>query len=131
MTVEVKLPADPFAGPSLSKYVPNRESTRRRNCAGSSCLRRQRRRIYLRTDLGAWDMTGVIHDGCGREDMIAASLGDTDDWTVPIVEHAVEDWGDMELVAWIDNPLTVTYDSDRMGLAAKTFFSLRDTETDA
>ena len=87
--------------------------------------------IYLRTDLGAWDMTSVIHYECGREDMRAASLGDTDDWNVPTVEHTEEDWESMELVAWIDNLMTAAYRTDRMGEAAKTYFGLRDTGTDA
>ena len=85
-------------------------------------------RIYLRTDLGAWDMTGVVNHGSGREDMAAAAHGDTDDWTVPTVQLTEEYWESMELVAWVADPLTSSYDTDRMGLAAKTYFGLEDTD---
>ena len=84
--------------------------------------------VYLRTDMGAWDMSALVDCQDGRQDMIAASHGDTDDWTVPTVEHTEDDWDSMELIAWVDNPLTVSYYPHRMGTAGKTYFGVGDTD---
>ena len=84
--------------------------------------------VYLHAQGGhiqnaAWDMTGVVDNHTGIQDMLAADRGDIEDWTVP-QKADFEPEDDQEEVATLVNGKLILLTKD-MGPAAQTYFGIK------